>query len=47
MCVYVCDDGVGVGEGLSGMFLTPPLPTSPLVNLESSMWISEHCSTTV
>lgn len=46
MCVYVCDDvvGVGVGVGLAGMFLTPPFPTSPsrLVNLESSMWISGY-----
>lgn len=41
--VYVCDDGVRVGVGLGGMFLTPPSPTSPpLVNLESSMWISGH-----
>lgn len=47
--MYVYDDGVGVGEELGGMFLTRPLPTSPspLVNLESSMWISGHCSTTV
>lgn len=44
MCVYVCNDGVRVGVGLGGMFLTPPSPSSPspLVNLESSMWISEH-----
>lgn len=48
VCVYVCDDvvgvGVGVGVGLAGMFLTPPLPTSPSppVNLESSMWISGY-----
>ena len=44
LCVSVClcDDGMRVGVGLGGMFLTPPLPTSPscLVNLESSMWIS-------
>lgn len=35
--------GVGKGLGLADMFflfLTPPLPTSSLVNLESSMWIS-------
>lgn len=45
MCVCMCDDdGVGVGVGLGGMFLTPTSPTSPspLVNLESSMWISGH-----
>lgn len=45
MCMCVCDDDDdGVGVGLGGMFLTPPLPTSPspLVNLESSMWISGH-----
>lgn len=41
MCVCMCDDD-GVGVGLGGMFLTPPSPTSPLVNLESSMWISGH-----
>lgn len=49
MCVYVCSDVVGVGEGLGCMFLTPLLPTSPspLVNLKSSMWIRGHSSTTV
>lgn len=48
MCACVCacvrnddaDDDDGVGVGLDGMFLTPPSSPSPLVNLESSMWIS-------